>query len=63
MGYIVEAYREDTEKVMRKLHEAKMAICEAMEALEDEEDDELHERRNYRGRMSRRHKYSDRYDY
>ena len=64
MGYIVEAYRENSEKTLRKLHEAKMAICEAIEALE--EDNELMERgnyRNYRGRMNRRHDYSDRYDY
>lgn len=62
MGYIVESYREDSEKIMRKLHEAKMAICEAMEAL-GEDMGEYEERRNYRGnyRMNRRH--SDRYDY
>ena len=35
MGYIVESYRE-SEKVLKKLHEAKMALCEAMEAFEEE---------------------------
>lgn len=58
MAYIVEQYKESTEKVMEKLWKAKMAICDAIEALE--EDDEYEEKRNYR--MNRR-EHKGRYDY
>lgn len=65
MGYIVESYRE-SDKVLRKLHEAKMALCEAVEALEGEP--EMMERRNYRDYRNMRdyrnyRDYRDRYDY
>ena len=58
MAYIVEQYKSDKKEVMEKLWKAKMAICEAIEALEY--DDEYEERRNYR--MSRR-EHKGRYDY
>lgn len=62
MGYIVEAYR-DNEHLKKKLYEAKMAVCEAMEALEEMDAMEYNERRgNYR--MNQKSNYKGgRYDY
>jgi len=63
MGYLVEQYRKSDEELMRKLHEAKLLLCEVMEELEDKDDYE--ERRNYRmnSRGNYRGNYRGRYDY
>lgn len=47
MGYILE-FRDEMEKeeLMQKLHEAKKAVCDAMEAMEDA--DTMKERGRYR---------------
>lgn len=58
MAYLVEQYKDNKKEIMEKLWKAKMAICEAIEALEYEE--EYEERSNYR--MSRR-EHRGRYDY
>lgn len=47
MGYILE-FRDEMEKeeLMQKLHAAKKAVCDAMEAMEDA--DAMQERGRYR---------------
>ena len=48
MGYILE-FRDEMEKeeLVQKLHAAKKAVCEAMDAVEDA--DTMQERGRYRG--------------
>lgn len=61
MGYLVEQYREDRERLMKKLYKAKMAICEAMEELEEMDTEEEMNSRNFR--MNNRMNNRGRYDY
>lgn len=49
MGYVIE-FRNESEKedMIQKLHKAKKAVCEALEAMEDA-DNSMSERGRYRG--------------
>lgn len=53
MGYILE-FRDEMEKeeLIQKLHDAKKAVCEALDAMEDA--DTMQERGRYRGNMGYR---------